>query len=148
MEVLNNSIYYGIIGILVLIGLSVVISLVTWVVGTQTSNIELKRKSGVVLMIAIGIFYFLRFGSISVLSFLAGAAGEGVNTIVSFLRLLEVFIIAFVPSFVIPQAYIFEYQYLLTERIESKQERNKYILYGIGVTLLLVLILELLIRLF
>lgn len=148
METLNNSIYHLITGILTLLGLSTVISLVVWIIGSQTNNIEVKRKAGVIFLISVGIFYLIRFGSISIISILAGAVGEGNNTIISFLRLIEVFVISFIPSFVIPQSYIFEYQYLLTERIESRQERNRYVIYGIGMTLLLVLILEFLIRLF
>ncbi|HEL2413231.1 TPA: hypothetical protein TZW92_001796 [Streptococcus suis] len=148
MELMNNAIYYLIVSVMTIIGLVVIISLIVWIVGEQTGNIELKRKASLFLVISLLIFYFIRFGSITLISIFAGEVGDGTNTVVSLLQLLQVLILACVPPFVIQQAYIFQYQYLLTDRVESKQKRNSYIIYGIGFTVLVIVILQLLIGLF
>lgn len=150
MEIINNIIYYLVVSIEILLGLTVVGSLIAWVVFGQINNIELKRKAVMIFFVATMIFYIMRFGSIIIISALADTANHqvGSSTFISVFRLLQLFIIAFVPTFVIPQSYIFEYQYMLTERIESKQSKRMYLIYSFALTSILVLLLELLLNLF
>lgn len=147
----KNIISWVIIILYVVLGLLFIGGVVWWTLSDQANNIKAKQKSSILVAIVVGVFYLLRFGSISILSTLSGQSldmDNFGNGFVAFLRLIQVFIIGILPTFIIMQSYIFEYQYMITERIESKQKRNVYLIYSISITAGLLLLLEMLIRLF
>ena len=148
-QLINDILYYFIVGVEIILGLSGIGFLILWVLSDQTLNVERKRKAGIYLFISIGLFYVIRFGSIALFSFLysKGMSTSLQSVTINILRLFQLIIIAFVPAFSMLQASIFKYQSLITERPESKKRLTFYRSIGIFATAAIILLLQLMINL-
>ena len=147
---LNHIMYYVIIVAEIIIGLAIIISGIGWVVGDQTNNVDRKRKSGLAFLISVSLFYIFRFGSIAVLALLfskGSLPGMEEKSLVYLLRILQVLILALVPTFSIIQHYIYRYQYLIIEREESRQRQRLYFYVAFAMTAGIVGLLEIMIGL-
>ena len=146
---INNIVYYLIVALFVIIGFTIIISGIIWMLNDQINNIEKKRNSGLIFLIAVLLFYALRFGSIIGFSLFSNQGhGFESSTIVQMLRAIEILVLAFMPSFAIIQAYIYNYQFLITKKPDSKQRKKFYWVAAVLGTSLILLVIELLIRLF
>lgn len=147
---LGRIIYYLIIFAEIFIGLTIIISGITWVIGDQTKNVERKRKSGFIFLVSVFVFYIFRFGSIIMFSLLFSQGiirGVKENTLIYFLRMIQILILALVPTFSIIQHYLYRYQYLIIEREESRQRQRLYLYITFILPICIMGLLELMINL-
>lgn len=145
----NDLVYYSIVGLQVIIGLFMLISASLWGISNQTKNINLKKNSGIVFIISTGIFYLVRFGSITLLAILdqSKQAVPSTNFFVDLLRLIQVIAVSITPTFFLLESYIFKYQFLFTEHIDSKQQEKKFLLFATVLPAIIVIALQLMINL-
>lgn len=149
---LITIIRYLIILIYSVIAFIVIISGILWLIFDQNRNAKRKSAAGLFLSLGILSFYILRFGSLFVLSILNSNGNNitGINdlSISNFLRLLQLAIISFVPTFTIIQSYIFKYKFLITKDPDSKVANSKWLVRTISMTFAGLVVLQLLILLF
>ena len=150
LSFLNRIIYYLIVFAEIFMGLTIIVSGIFWVIGDQTQNVERKRKWGLTFVIAVSLFYLFRFGSIILMALLFSQGqiqGVEEKNAVYLLRILQVLILAVIPTFSIIQHYIYKYQYMIIEREESRQRQRLYFYITFGLTAGIVGLLELMIGL-
>lgn len=148
-ESVNSSAYYFVVGVQIIIGLVILISAIMWGVADQAKNLKMKKWSGVFFLIFCSIFYLIRFGAISVLAGLRTGQhiSIGVSLFKSLLRLIQLVFISIVPSFFLIESYIFKYQHLIIDHHDSKAQERKYLIFAVGLPIVIALALQLMISL-
>lgn len=148
-ENINSTAYYFVVGIQIFLGLVILVSSIMWGVADQAKNLKMKKWSGVIFLIFCSIFYLIRFGSISILAGLRTGQhiNLGISLIKSSLRLIQLVFISIVPSFFLIESYIFKYQHLIINHPDSKAQERKYLVFAVGLPIIIALALQLMISL-